>query len=272
MQGNGSLCFRESFRDPGSFQLRALKPSGLWSPPLDLLHSAGTLEKRECICSVTWKDLGARPEHTHFTSAHVLLARIHHMVPPSCERGWRCRHTLGKKGIWWIFSITSVTVALKWLKFEKNHSKRWSPNSSLWHIKVFMILDVSVRVQPENHYEHHRKKNYRDKTGHSGGSWWRNLFNDLASASLRSVVKEEPWTWMRARTNWNLGGWPWSHRDNWEDQVAPVSTVPGALGWPSEHKKHGFSFTSIFQNPHKFLLCSMLTQNHTGKVILEKEF
>lgn len=36
--------------------------------------------------------------------------------------------------------------------------------------------------------------------------------------------------------------------------------------------EYDFSFTSTFQISHKFFLWTMLAQNHTGKLILEKEF
>lgn len=69
--------------------------------------------------------------------------------------------SLQKKKGWWTLSVTSITVALKWLKFEGGkHSKRWIPNASLWHTEVFSILTVLVMVWPENHYEYHRRKDW----------------------------------------------------------------------------------------------------------------
>lgn len=146
---------------------------------------------------------------------------------------------------------------------KKKHSKRWSPNASLWYTEIFTILTVSVMVWTPQKKGLITRIRLHIITG--AGS----LFNDLVSAFLRSAIKEEGWARMSTK---NLGGWTWSHSDNWENQVEPVSIVPGALHQPSEHKKYDFSFTSTFQISHKFLLWTVLAQNHTGKLILEKEF
>lgn len=132
-RGAVGLCSTESSRDLGSFHLVALKPSRPWGPPLYLLHSAGRLEKWEGVCMERFRD------QAWSCTLHPTFYRpeLCQMAPSKCKGGWRCSLTLRKKGVWWIFSITSVAVALECLKFEKNYSKGWSPNASGWHTEAY---------------------------------------------------------------------------------------------------------------------------------------